>query len=237
MASAILELRNLIAGYGPIEVLHGISLQVQPGEIACVIGPNGAGKTTLLKSIFGLTDIKSGGIFLEGEDISHLKTHQRVRKGIAFVPQERNIFPSLTVQENLELGAYGVGANQLNENLERVFQRFAILKERRAQRAGTLSGGERKMLAIGLGLMSNPKIMLLDEPSLGLAPKIIESLFTHIEEINRAGTTILVVEQNARRALAIADSGYVLDLGEIRFRGSGQELSSDERVRKAYLGG
>ncbi len=237
MASAILELRNLIAGYGKVEVLHGISLQVHPGEIACVIGPNGAGKTTLLRSIFGLTDIKSGEIILAGEEFGGLKIHQRVRKGIALVPQERNIFPSLTVQENLELGVHGVGSGLLNENLETVLQRFPVLKERSTQQAGTLSGGERRMLAIGLGLMSNPKIMLLDEPSLGLAPKIVESLFTHIEEINRAGTTILIVEQNARRALAIADSGYVLDLGEIRFRGSGRELSTDERVKRAYLGG
>jgi len=237
MASAILELRNLVAGYGPIEVLHGISLQVQPSEIVCVIGPNGAGKTTLLRSIFGLTDIKSGEILFEGKEITRLKTHQLVHEGIAFVPQERNIFPTLTVQENLELGVHGVSSGQLDESLEKVFQRFPILKERRTQRAGTLSGGERKMLAIGIGLMSNPKVMLLDEPSLGLAPKLVESLFTHIEEINAAGTTILLVEQNARRALTIADRGYVLDLGTIKFEGGGKELSNDKRVQKAYLGG
>jgi ABC-type branched-subunit amino acid transport system ATPase component len=237
MASAILELRNLVAGYGRVEVLHGISLSVQPGEIACVIGPNGAGKSTLLRSIFGLTDIKSGEIIFAGEDIGHLKTHQRRGKGIAFIPQEGNIFPSLTVQENLEIGASRSGDIRTEEYLERVFRRFPILKDRRAQRAGTLSGGERRMLAIGIGLMSNPKLLLLDEPSAGLAPKIVAALFTHIEEINQAGTTILLVEQNARRALAIAHSAFILDLGEIRFQGNAQEVAQDERVQKVYLGG
>ena len=236
MSSIILELRDLKAGYGKVEVLHGISFQVQQGEIACVIGPNGAGKTTLLRSIFGLTDFATGEIILDGEEISGLKSHQHVLKGIAFVPQERNVFASLTVEENLEMGVYGVGDDRLEESRERVFDRFPILKERRTQRAGTLSGGERRMLAVSVGLMSNPKIMLLDEPSLGLAPQIVASLFAHIEDINKAGTTILVVEQNARQALAIADRGYVLDLGRIEFSGSGQEMCSDERIQKTYLG-
>jgi branched-chain amino acid transport system ATP-binding protein len=236
MTFIMLELRDLKAGYGKVEVLHGISLQVQQGEIACVIGPNGAGKTTLLRSIFGLADFATGEIILDGENISGLKTHQHVQKGIAFVPQERNVFSSLTVEENLEMGVYGVGDGQLEENRERVFERFPILKERRTQRAGTLSGGERRMLAVSVGLMSNPKIMLLDEPSLGLAPQIVASLFAHIEDINETGTTILLVEQNARQALAIADRGYVLDLGKIEFSGSGQEMCQDERIQKTYLG-
>jgi branched-chain amino acid transport system ATP-binding protein len=191
---------------------------------------------TELRSIFGLADFATGEIILDGEDINGLKTHQHVQKGIAFVPQERNIFSSLTVEENLEMGVYGVGDGQLEENRERVFERFPILKERRTQRAGTLSGGERRMLAVSVGLMSDPKIMLLDEPSLGLAPQIVASLFAHIEDINEAGTTILLVEQNARQALAIADRGYVLDLGKIEFSGGGQEMCQDERIQKTYLG-
>jgi len=233
----MLEIRDLRAGYGKIEVLHGISIEVQPGEIVCVIGPNGAGKTTMLRSMFGLTNIMSGHIIFAGEEITGVKPHLVIGKGIVYVPQEKNIFPSLTVLENLELGAYNADGHQLKESLGRIYQRFPVLKERRDQRAGTLSGGERQMLALGRGLMSSPKLMLLDEPSLGLAPKIIEALFTHIQEIHDAGTTMLLVEQNARRALAIADRAYVLDLGQIRFEGSGEELLTDEQVQKAYLGG
>jgi ABC-type branched-subunit amino acid transport system ATPase component len=233
----MLEIRSLHAGYGKIEVLYGISIQVQPGEIVCVIGPNGAGKTTTLRSVFGLTNIMNGYIIFAGEEITGIKPHSAIGKGIVYVPQEKNIFPSLTVLENLELGAYNADSHQLQESLERIYQRFPVLKERRDQWAGTLSGGERQMLALGRGLMSSPKLMLLDEPSLGLAPKIIESLFTHIQEIHNAGTTILLVEQNARRALAIADRAYVLDLGQVRFEGSGEELLTDKQVQKAYLGG
>lgn len=236
MNSTILEVRDVIAGYGKLEVLHGVSLQIQAGEIACIIGANGAGKTTLLRTIFGLTDMRSGKILLAGEDITGLRTHRTAGKGIAYILQERNIFPRLTVQENLELGAYVVDSAQMRKNLGVVFERFPVLKDRKNQRAGTLSGGERKMVAIGMGLMTSPKVMLLDEPSLGLAPKIVSALFAHIEGINAAGTTILLVEQNARQGLGIANSGYVLELGEIKLKGSGKELLDDERVQEAYLG-
>ncbi len=233
---AMLEIKDLVAGYGPSEVLHGISMEINAGEIVTLVGANGAGKSTTLRSIFGLTDIQSGQILFEGKDITGLKPHRIVSKGLAFVPQERSTFPSLTVFENLEIGAYTVDADEVESRVEMVCQRFPVLKERRDQRAGTLSGGERQMLAIARSLMVSPKIMLLDEPSLGLAPKIIETLFEQIQAINDAGTTIFLVEQNARRALAIADRGYVLELGQIKYEGRGGELLEDEQVQKAYLG-
>ena len=233
---ALLEIKDLVAGYGASEVLHGISLQINPGEIVTLVGANGAGKSTTLRSIFGLTDIRAGQILFEGENLIGLKPHRIAGKGLAFVPQERSIFPSLTVFENLEMGAYTVERDQFEERLEMVYHRFPILKERHNQKAGTLSGGERQMLAIGRGLMVDPKLILLDEPSLGLAPKIIESLFEQIRAINEAGTTVFLVEQNARRALALADRGYVMELGQIMYEGRGRELLEDEQVQKAYLG-
>jgi branched-chain amino acid transport system ATP-binding protein len=208
-----------------------------PGEIVTLVGANGAGKTTTLRAIFGLTDVRSGHILVEGYDATALKTHRLVELGLAFVPQERSIFPSLTVYENLEMGAYSLASGQLAERVELIYQRFPILKERTRQRAGTLSGGERQMLAIARGLVTNPRLMLLDEPSLGLAPKIIELLFEQVLAIHEAGTTILLVEQNARRALAFADRGYVMELGTIRHEGRGQDLLNDEQVQRAYLGG
>ena len=237
MASVMLEIKDLVAGYGKSEVLHGLSLEVQAKEIVALIGANGAGKTTTLRSIFGLTTVRAGHVLFEGEDITHLRPHHIVGKGLGFVPQERSTFPSLIVLENLELGAYGSRPADIRKRIEEVCDHFPILRERKNQKAGTLSGGERQMLAIARGLMSSPKLMLLDEPSLGLAPKVIEVLFEQIQAINQAGTTILLVEQNARRALAIADRAYVLDLGRIRFEGSGEELLTDEQVQKAYLGG
>ncbi len=233
---AMLEIKNLVAGYGPSEVLHGISMDINEGEIVTLVGANGAGKSTTLRSIFGLTDIRSGQIAFQGESIAGLKPHRVVQKGLAFVPQERSIFPTLTVLENLEMGAYTVESDRINDRIEMVCERFPILAERGGQKAGTLSGGERQMLAIARGLMVDPQLMLLDEPSLGLAPKIIEALFEQIQAINQAGTTIFLVEQNARRALALADRGYVLELGQIVSEGRGQELLEDEQVQKAYLG-
>lgn len=234
----ILEINDLIAGYGPMEVLHGITMHVRRGEIVTLVGANGAGKTTTLRSILGLTHIRAGSItFVEGKRTTELKPHQLVKLGLAFVPQERSIFPSLTVYENLEMGAYTLPPGEFEQQLHLVYERFPILKERRNQRAGTLSGGERRMLAIARGLVTKPRLMLLDEPSLGLAPKIIEIVFEQIKAINEAGTTILLVEQNARRALSIADRGYVMELGQIKYEGRGQDLLNDEQVQRAYLGG
>jgi branched-chain amino acid transport system ATP-binding protein len=236
MSDTILEIENLVAGYGRIEVLHGISMTVSKGEIVTMVGANGAGKSTTLKSIFGLTHVASGQIFFEGQDITSLKAHHLVSRGLAYVPQERSIFPTLTVRENLEMGAYVVDPKLIPERVERVCQRFPILRERSKQKAGTLSGGERQMLAIARGLMAKPRLMLLDEPSLGLAPMIIATLFEQIQAINQAGTTILLIEQNARRALAIAARGYVMELGQIRYQGKGKDLLEDEQVQRAYLG-
>jgi branched-chain amino acid transport system ATP-binding protein len=232
----ILEIKELVAGYGKIEVLHGISMRVAKGEIVTMVGANGAGKTTTLRSIFGQTGVRSGQIMFEGQDITARQTHRLVGLGLAFVPQERSIFPSLSVGENLQMGGYTLDQATMGQQMDMVYGRFPVLKERRTQRAGTLSGGERQMLAIGRGLMVKPRLMLLDEPSLGLAPKIIEIVFDQIKAISQSGTTILLVEQNARRALALADRGYVMELGRIRSEGSGQELLNDEAVQQAYLG-
>ena len=236
MNETILEIRNLVAGYGHIEVLHNVSMTINQGEIVTMVGANGAGKSTTLKSIYGLTNIFSGQIMFMGKKLTALKAHDLAALGLAYVPQEQSIFPSLTVRENLEMGAYAVAPKLIPERIEKVCQRFPVLGERAKQNAGTLSGGERQMLAIARGLMTEPRLMLLDEPSLGLAPMIITALFEQIEAINEAGTTILLIEQNARRALAIADRGYVLELGQIRHEGKGDELLADEHVQRAYLG-
>ncbi len=236
MTESILEIRNLVAGYGHIEVLHNISMTINRGEIVTMVGANGAGKSTTLKSIYGLTTIFSGQILFMGKDLTNLRAHDLAALGLAYVPQEQSVFPSLTVRENLEMGAYAVDPKLIPERVEKVCQRFPILGERARQKAGTLSGGERQMLAIARGLMTEPHLMLLDEPSLGLAPMIIAALFDQIQAINAAGTTIFLIEQNARRALAIADRGYVLELGQIRYEGKGDELLADEHVQKAYLG-
>lgn len=236
MSDAILEIKNLGAGYGRIEVLHDISMTVNRGEIVTVVGANGAGKSTTLKSIFGLTRIMSGQVIFEGREITSMKAHRLVPRGLAYVPQERSIFPSLTVRENLEMGAYVVDPKLIPDRVDKVCQRFPILRERSGQRAGTLSGGERQMLAIARGLMAEPRLMLLDEPSLGLAPMIIATLFEQIQAIHQAGMSILLIEQNARRALAIADRGYVMELGHVRYQGKGSELLADENIQRAYLG-
>jgi branched-chain amino acid transport system ATP-binding protein len=235
--NAILEFRDLVAGYGKSQVLHGVSMDVRAGEVVTMVGANGAGKSTVLRSIFGLTDVRSGVVRFKGQDITGARPHQVVAMGLAFVPQERSIFPSLTVYENLEMGGYTTSSDKVLENVEKVFQHFPWLKERYQQKAGTLSGGERQMLAIARGLMTEPELLMLDEPSLGLAPKIVETVFEQIQLIHESGTTIFLVEQNARRALSIADRAYVLELGQIRHQGTGQELLSDPEVQRAYLGG
>jgi branched-chain amino acid transport system ATP-binding protein len=237
MGDRILEIRNLTAGYGKSEVLHGVSMEIAAGEIVTMVGANGAGKSTSLRSVFGLTDIRNGTIHFRGRDITGLRPHHLVTLGLALVPQERSIFPSLTVYENLEMGGFCLRGDELREHIEKIFARFPRLKERFRQKAGTLSGGERQMLAIGRGLMTDPGVLMLDEPSLGLAPKIVEGVFEQIQFIHKSGTTIFLVEQNARRALSIADRAYVLELGNIRYHGGGQELLDDPQVQRAYLGG
>lgn len=237
MPDRILEIRDLTAGYGQSEVLHGVSMEVGAGEIVTMVGANGAGKSTSLRSVFGLTDIREGTVRFRGQDITGLRSHHLVAFGLALVPQERSIFPSLTVYENLEMGGFTLRGEEVRVHIEKVFTRFPRLKERFRQKAGTLSGGERQMLAIGRGLMTDPELLMLDEPSLGLAPKIVEAVFEQIQLIHESGTTIFLVEQNARRALSIADRAYVLELGKIRYHGGGQELLGDPQVQAAYLGG
>jgi len=232
----MLTVNDIHVYYGPIHAIKGVSFDVQDGEIVALIGANGAGKTTILKTVSGLLHPKTGSIVFGGEDITKTEPHKIVKKGLAHVPEGRRIFLQMTVMENLEMGAFtqkGVS----EEDLERVFEHFPRLKERRKQIAGTLSGGEQQMLAIGRALMSHPKLLMLDEPSMGLAPILVEQIFQIIEDLNQAGTTILLVEQNAGMALEIADRAYVLETGNITLQGTGEELMRSEEVRKAYLGG
>lgn len=233
----MLKLDNIVTHYGNIQALKGISIDVKQGEIVTIIGANGAGKTTTLKTICGLVAPTSGKIYFQGEDITHKTTSDIVESGIAMVPEGRRVFPRMTVLENLQLGAYlNKDKAQVKQDLEKVFDLFPILKDRIKQIAGTLSGGEQQMLAIGRALMARPKLLLLDEPSMGLAPKIVANIFDIIMEINRAGTTILLVEQNARMALAIAHKGFVIETGKIVLQDSAVNLLNNEEVKKAYLG-
>ncbi|NMB86926.1 MAG: ABC transporter ATP-binding protein [Chloroflexi bacterium] len=234
----MLEVNNLQVYYGAIHALKGISFHLTQGEIVALIGANGAGKSTTLNSISGLNRPRSGSIVFEGEDITHLPPQDIVRKGIIQVPEGRKIFAPLTVLENLEMGAYIHNDNaQIESDLEMVFNRFPRLRERRKQLGGTLSGGEQQMLAIARGLMAHPKLLLLDEPSMGLAPILVEQIFEIIRDINEQGTSILLVEQNAQMALSIADRGYVLETGKTVLEGEAQNLLEDPMVISAYLGG
>jgi len=234
---AMLEVSDIHTYYGNIHALTGISLTVEKGEIVTLIGANGAGKTTILRTICGLLKPRPGQIFLEGEEITKLKAHQIVYKGVAMVPEGRGIFARLTVTENLDLGAYSrKDRSTFRTDLERVFSIFPRLKERHSQIAGTLSGGEQQMLAIGRALMAHPRLLLLDEPSMGLAPILVESIFETIKTINHEGTTILLVEQNALMALSIAQRGYVLQSGQIVLSDTAENLKKNEEVQKAYLG-
>lgn len=234
---ALLEIENIHTYYGNIHALKGVSLTVEEAEIVSLIGGNGAGKSTTLNTISGITPPRVGKIRLAGEDLSEFKAHDIVSKGVVQVPEGRRVFSEMSVAENLQMGAFALEDNQKNaENLERVYTLFPRLKERRRQLGGTLSGGEQQMLAMGRALMAEPKVLLLDEPSMGLAPVLVDSIFDTIQELNEAGTTILLVEQNARVALQIADRGYVLETGEIVLSGSAEELRTDESVQKAYLG-
>ena len=231
----MLKLENIHTFYGPIEALRGIDLEVGKGEIVSLIGSNGAGKSTCLMTISGVLKPSSGRIELHGEDIAVLPPHRIVERGVSQAPEGRRIFPRLTVKENLEMGAFP-GRGSFPEQIENVFRLFPILKERSRQYGGTLSGGEQQMLAIGRALMARPEILLLDEPSLGLAPIMVSRIFRTIEEINREGMTVLLVEQNARAALRLSHRGYVLESGAITLQGSSEALLGNEKVKQAYLG-
>ena len=233
----MLKLDKVSAGYGPIQALNNVSMEVSEGEIVTLIGANGAGKSTLLMTICGDVRATTGSVIFKDEEITHKKTHHIIKKGIAIAPEGRRIFPKLTIEENLRLGAYHVPADQIEEDLKSVFKMFPRLHERLTQRGGTLSGGEQQMLAIARALMSRPKLLLLDEPSLGLAPLIIQQIFEVLKEIRDSGTTIFLVEQNANKALKLADRGYVLEGGRIVLSGLGRDLLVDPEVKKAYLGG
>jgi neutral amino acid transport system ATP-binding protein len=233
---AMLTVEGLVAGYVPeVDILTGVELTVREGEIVTVIGPNGAGKSTLIKSIFGLLPPREGRVILRGEDLTGLMPHAITRRGMSYVPQLDNVFESLTVDENLEMGALARGSTR--KRMGEMYEIFPRLGERRRQAAGTMSGGERQMVAMARALMPDPKILLLDEPSAGLAPAFVEAIFEKIAEINQKGVTIVMVEQNARRALGMSTRGYVLDLGQNRFEGAGEQLLKDPKVAELYLGG
>ena len=232
----LLYTEDLVAGYVPeVDILSGVSIKVQEGEIVTVIGPNGAGKSTLIKTIFGLLDPRAGLVQFRGEDITGLRPHAIARRGLSYVPQLDNIFPSLTVEENLRIGA--LESDSVGDQIDRMYEIFPRLGERTQQSAGTMSGGERQMVAMARALMPDPQVLLLDEPSAGLAPAFVEAIFEKVEEINRHGVTIVMVEQNARRALGMSNRGYVLDLGQDRFEGPGRDLLEDPKVAELYLGG
>ena len=234
----MLDIKDINVYYGAIHAIKGISLTVNEGEIVTLIGANGAGKSTTLRTISGLLKPKTGSIEFINKNIAGLPAHQIVKEGISQVPEGRRIFAEMTVVENLELGAFiRTDADAINEDMQMVFRRFPRLEERKTQLAGTLSGGEQQMLAMGRALMSRPKLLLLDEPSMGLAPLLIKEIFSIIEDINKAGTTVLLVEQNANMALSIANRAYVLETGRITISGDAKELAASEEIRKAYLGG
>ena len=233
---ALLEARDVVGGYGDAEILHGVSMDVHDDEIVSIIGPNGAGKSTFMRAVFGLIDCWEGTITFDGEDITEYRPDQITRTGMCYVPQTDNVFPNLSVRENLEMGAY-IRDDVPQATLDEVFDRFPILEERQGQRAGSMSGGQRQMLAMGRGLMVDPDLMLIDEPSAGLAPDLVDDVFEKIVEINESGTAILMVEQNARQALRNSDRGYVLEMGDNRFEDTGEALLDNDEVIELYLGG
>ena len=233
----ILKVEDINVYYGSIHAIKGVSFEVNEGEIVTLIGANGAGKSTTLNTISGLLHSKTGSVTFMGENLGKVPCHKIVSKGLALVPEGRRVFLQMTVQENLEMGAFTQGSKTLDDDLERVYTQFPRLKERMKQVAGTLSGGEQQMLAMGRALMSHPKLLMLDEPSMGLAPILVEQIFEIIENLHKAGTTILLVEQNAQAALSVADRGYVLETGKVVTTGTGRELLESPAIKKAYLGG
>ncbi|MBX7434351.1 ABC transporter ATP-binding protein [Mycobacterium sp. Y57] len=235
----LLEVRDVVAHYGRIQALHGVSLVVHEGELVTLLGSNGAGKTTMMRAISGLLPLSSGSVWFDGRDISRVKAHKRVADGLIQAPEGRGVFPGMTVTENLEMGCFGRRFESRaahRERLDWVFETFPRLAERKNQMGGTLSGGEQQMLAIGRALMARPKVLLLDEPSMGLAPMVISQIFKIIAEINAAGTTVLLVEQNAQQALTRSDRAYILETGEITRTGNARDLLADDSIRAAYLG-
>ena len=228
--------QNMTGGYGSADILHDCSIGVNKGEIAVVVGPNGAGKSTAMKAVFGMLPLRAGQVIMDGEDISTLKPQERVQKGMAFVPQTNNVFASLTVEENLEMGAF-IRTDDYAGTMAEVFDLFPILKEKRKQPAGELSGGQRQQVAVGRALMTKPKVLMLDEPTAGVSPIVMDDLFDRIIEVASTGIAILMVEQNAKQALNIADQGYVLVQGRNRYTDTGDALLANAEVRKAFLGG
>jgi branched-chain amino acid transport system ATP-binding protein len=227
---------NLVVGYGGADILHGCSIDVSEGEIAVIVGPNGSGKSTAMKAIFGMLKLKSGNVKIKGEDITSLSVFERVKKGMAFVPQTNNVFTSLTVEENLEMGAF-LQQDDFSSTMEDVYALFPVLKDKRKQEAGELSGGQRQQVAVGRALMTKPKVLILDEPTAGVSPIIMDELFDRIIEVSKTGISILMVEQNAKQALNIADKGFVLSQGVNKFSGTGVSLLNNTEVRNSFLGG
>ena len=233
----MLEIKNIHVYYGAIHAIKGITITVNDGELVSLVGANGAGKTTILHTISGLLHATSGEVLLDGKNLQNVPANTIINLGLAHVPEGRHIFSRMTVEENLRMGAYIINdAKRISDNMEKVFHHFPRLKERARQLGGTLSGGEQQMLATGRALMTDPKILLMDEPSMGLSPILVNEIFTIIEQLHNSGITILLVEQNAKKALAVADRAYVLETGKISMSGSAKELAEDDRVRKAYLG-
>ena len=232
---AFFEGTNLTAGYGGVDIISSCSLEVNKGEIVAILGPNGAGKSTAMKAMLGLINLTSGQVYIDGKDISNLRTQDRVKEGIAFVPQTKNVFTGLTVEENLEMGAH-LRTDDFKNVIEEVFSLFPILKEKRKQLAGELSGGQRQQVALGRALMIKPTVLMLDEPTAGVSPIVMDELFEHILKVKETNVAILMVEQNAKQALNISDRGYVLVTGKNKFSGSGKELLNDPEVRRSFLG-
>ena len=231
-----LSAENMLGGYGETTILNDCSISVKKGEIAVIVGPNGAGKSTAMKAIFGMLDLRAGNIIFDGKDISDLKPQERVKSGMGFVPQTHNVFTSMTVMENLEIGGF-TNQENLSKNISEVFKLFPVLEEKQKQLVGELSGGQRQQVAVGRALMTNPKLLMLDEPTAGVSPLVVKELFEKIISIAKTGIAILMVEQNARQALEIADNGFVLVQGENKYTDKGSKLLSNTEVRKAFLGG
>ena len=233
---ALIEVKDLVGGYGGAPILNGVSIAIEQSDIGVIVGPNGAGKSTTLKAIFGLLKVTSGQVLFEGQQVTNSLPDKLVPLGLSFVPQEKNVFTSMTVEENLEMGAF-TRRDDFSGTLEEIYSMFPVLKEKRRQPAGELSGGQRQMVAMGRALMSKPRLLMLDEPSAGLSPRYVLEIFEHIVTVNKAGVAILMVEQNARQALAFASRGFVLAQGQNRFTGTGPELIADPEVAKSFLGG